>query len=360
MDRAVAGFHLHKPYNDFAITWSNSSFATVTPHNMSDIPPLATYSMPDASDHTNGTVDADAPFIALAHALELYVDDLVWQPTFHQFTDLPIELRCKVYTQHFLDDSQSLTTIEWPWLHWPGVFTRRQLQSRSSVPFLPALCLTSKDCLTEVLPFLISSLTLECQDSDTAMYFLENAAHLQTLEIDIAKGIRRLRILDMNGMRTVGSVFVEDVPNIDINMKIMVMNNRAASVCLNSFKGLREMRISFHAPIEYRLEHAPPTPIGITALFIYQYLTAFNPQSILDLKNLQKVDIYGSSGKENMCASNPARAVATFRDDVVANLRPLSFLARKLKDGFKAKRQEVKIRVCLRWGNKESEVTVVH
>lgn len=60
-------------------------------------------------------------FVELVHDLEPYVFEHLWEPTFHEFPDLPIELRDKIYEKHFLDNRGCLTTHTWSLLDWSRV-----------------------------------------------------------------------------------------------------------------------------------------------------------------------------------------------------------------------------------------------
>lgn len=82
-------------------------------------------------------------FDELLHALNPYIDELTWEPTFHQFEDLPIELRYKVYEQYFLDHDKTLSCTEATWQlsgqRYIFKLIHMTRSPRKSVPFLPTL-----------------------------------------------------------------------------------------------------------------------------------------------------------------------------------------------------------------------------
>jgi hypothetical protein len=54
----------------------------------------------DCTDDTITPGHAQAAFVEFTRALAPHVDDLLWQPVFHGFLDLPIELRYRIYEKH--------------------------------------------------------------------------------------------------------------------------------------------------------------------------------------------------------------------------------------------------------------------
>ncbi|KAF2633742.1 hypothetical protein BU25DRAFT_416907 [Macroventuria anomochaeta] len=126
-------------------------------------------------------------------------------------------------------------------------------------------------------------------------------------------------------------------------------DNRAVSMALDACQGLRQLRIGFHAPSEYRydqLDIPGAHPLNGVTLHISKYLDGFNPKSVVALKNLRNLTIYGTSGLQNACVVTlEAVEHPNFKKDIVENLRPVS----KIKEEFRAKGQNVGITALLYW-----------
>lgn len=113
---------------------------------MGNTVPLTTAPELSSVDGDDDTVVSDravTAFLELAQDLELYIDDLVWRPTFHRLVDLPIELRYQIYELYFDNDVRAFATMFWPDCYfWPSL-----LRKRKSAPYLPDLCLANKSFL---------------------------------------------------------------------------------------------------------------------------------------------------------------------------------------------------------------------
>ena len=102
---------------------------------MSDATPCAAKSEPERVSADEGISshhdELQSAFLELAHDLEPYVlEHLPWEPAFHRFPDLPIELRGKTYEEYYLDNEGCLTTSTSPALDWSPIFTIRNCESR--------------------------------------------------------------------------------------------------------------------------------------------------------------------------------------------------------------------------------------
>ena len=208
-------------------------------------------SEPDETDRTSigpSSSCTDAAFLELAHNLELYIEDILWRPTFHGFLDLPIELRYKIYEEYFSNNEGAVTTQSWSHVTWHLSEYRR----RASVQFLPRFCLASKVLLKEVASFLLTPMEFRFEHVGNLLYFLEAAAHFQTLKFNIAHHVRRLYVHDVNELRFAQTGFVNGSSFLHIDMLRTELANVSTSVALNNFQGLPELVLAFHAPVRLR------------------------------------------------------------------------------------------------------------
>jgi hypothetical protein len=107
-------------------------------------------------------VPADVPsnhscsaFLDLLNDIEPYIDDVTWQPIFHRFPDLPIELRYEIYELYFHSNRERALATK-NWAHYN--FSAEELHRRESSKFLPKFCTANKSCVEEAWVLLLSSL----------------------------------------------------------------------------------------------------------------------------------------------------------------------------------------------------------
>lgn len=324
---------------------------------MSDTAPPTMTSVPTEGDHANESIKQDqahTAFLELAHDLEPYINDLLWRPIFHQFMDLPIELRYMVYEEYFLNDSLALITKDWPELEWASAYIRNRVRKSKSAPFLPNICLASKFLLSEAGSFLLAAFTFEFDLTGELLYFLEMAGRFQTAGLNALHSIRKLCFTNANGLHLGQLIYFDHRETRKIDMERVKMSSSAINIALNTCHGLQKLYVQFFAPLQHRYRGMPRNLSSVRALSIGQYLGSFNLKSVLRLKRLQTIHIAGVSGRRNLYISDPTNNM-TLQADTIENLRPLSDLASKIKAGFRAKGQDVEVQTHLYWGNEEEE-----
>lgn len=323
-------------------------------HGMSETAPLPTALEPDITNrHNTDTCSehVDTAFSELAQALEPFIEDALAKPRFYKFEALPIELRYKIYEEHFLVNKGSLATQSWPHLTWQS----RELRTRTSAPFLPRLCLASKTLLREVGAFLLSSILFDFETTKLMQRFIKKTKRFRHTDLNIVRHIRKVIIRNVNHFSD--ALVTCDSDPLD---KEVAKSNLVASSLLPRFQNLYELYLTFYASMKFFSSELSLTDLStITALNVGDYLEKFGPRSILRLENIRRIEIRGVSGHAELCAlvSDPERY--TIEHDTVEKLRPLSELASKIKEGFKSKGQDVGVRTLLYWGQGEEELTTI-
>ncbi|KAF9697282.1 hypothetical protein EKO04_004788 [Ascochyta lentis] len=321
---------------------------------MGDTIPLRVSSDPDGIDLTNDRATSDhvdAAFLELVRDLELFVDEVLQKPTFHQLLDLPIELRYQIYQEYFLEDSRSLTTRTWPELDWRRINFDWTLDRRSSAPFLPSFCLVSKFLLKEIGAFLFATVTFKAHCPMALLQFLNLSMQRRFPGLDIANSIRKLKCYNINSKLRLTQLCANDPQNSCMEEDCIEMASMAISTALNSCGGLRELELHFNAPVRFLRDYMPPSsPRIIAALNISSCLDGcFNVNSVLALRDLRRLVIGGNSGQRSIEGYTFNFNMVIFEQDTVDQLRPLSRLAEKIKAGFTAKGQDVEVVTKLYW-----------
>jgi hypothetical protein len=326
-----------------------------------------TYTMecePGYDEHTNNEPSqkhADAAFLELARDLEEYIVDILTQPAFERFQDLPVELRYKIYEEYFLNDRHNLTTRDWPELDWTTIHHERVLNLRTSAPFLPALCFADKALLVEAGEFLLSALSMTFINPLSLMQFFQLAVSCRLPRLVITHNIRRLRFLDANGTAQAATVYLHDQRIRSYSPTSAEIANRAVMTALNSCKGLHELNLHFHTAVTCRFDHMPPVePPIITVDDIKSHLVGFNIKPLLALEELRTLTIFGYSGRATLCSHAPFDIdTAEYQDDTASRLQPLADIAQKVHDVFQARGQVVQITTRSYWGKDQVEVQTV-
>lgn len=137
-------------------------------------------------------------FDELVCALNPYIDDITTLPTFHRFTDLPLELRFNVYEQYFINDSRSLACSKWPDENGTARIQLRKPNGRrwsKAAPFLPAICFVDHAVNAEAVPFLIGSARCRIEEPYEAAWIFMKAG-----VSNILSKVRQLELSDTNGL----------------------------------------------------------------------------------------------------------------------------------------------------------------
>lgn len=328
---------------------------------MGNTVPLTTAPELSSVDGDNDTVISDravTAFLELAQDLELYIDDLVWRPTFHRLVDLPIELRYQIYELYFDDDVRAFATMFWPDCYfWPSL-----LRKVKSAPYMPDLCLANKSLLKEVGSFLLASLRFEFRSVPNMMHFFDKAAQFQSSELNIIQGIRELVQQDTNNCDSQHAICPSGQRTPTFNMTAIVLSNRSTSIALHMLQNITHLTLCFYAPVEVRRSKTIGGPPIFKALSIHEYLDGFNASSISRLKNLRSAEFLGYSGYQNVdrYAGIDLKDSNWVKDDEEC-LAPLVKMTLEVKMRPKARGQEVEVVTAMHYGkNSEGDCSVQH
>jgi hypothetical protein len=261
----------------------------------------------DADPREIGATQADA-FGALLRALKLFIDDLqlLLQPEFHRFMDLPAELRLQVYNHYCINDTKSLACHKWvsadklPTMTFHSV-SHGPYSSITSVPFLPDLCLVNQTIRAEAMIF-----------------------NLRTLEYGIG-------ILD----RTRAAFF---------HLKL----GTCSTIPLG--ENVLRLDLSYEQGIDYSTLMARCHNIQVLDLRL-DFERKLNVQSVLDLKNLQQVNVSGvGMPSADMVKTKGGYTFTSSEEDIRAAKAELTAgteVARQIKNGFESSHRKVQVQTTL-------------
>jgi hypothetical protein len=292
---------------------------------------------------------AEDDFLALLVAVCPYVDELVHQPTFHLFMDLPIEIRCLVYDQYLLDETKSVACRQWPYPE----FTRTDMaliqHKRDTSPFLPNLCFTSKTLRTEILPYVLGIAHFKIDDCVALGHMLVS---LYKSGLEIRCAMRKATLKDLNGQRN-RFLLESDEVRLREAYELAARSNEMYALAIPCLPQLRELSITFYAPL---MLMAPswdkPQQDLLRALSIKDYLASFDSEKIFALDELQKLSITGFSGVCNK-PDMIGRVDRVIDDGESDHLTAISDLARQMKEGFRARGRDVVVTARLQWAPSE-------
>ncbi|KAF1837339.1 hypothetical protein BDW02DRAFT_595661 [Decorospora gaudefroyi] len=297
--------------------------------------------------------DAQDGFRELLAALNPYVDELVHQPTFHHFLDLPVELRCLVHEQYFLDEKKSISCRNWPHLEFSQTFMDSIRHKRITASFLPNLCLTSKQLQGELFTCLLEAAHFEfanCNALGCVLLFLCSSA----MPLRLPLTLRKLSLKNLNGQRkrllfkAFNDLFLKE------SQELAQSGIECYTAVLPVFPRLRELTLEFYAPLMYMSrtwngdEQDP-----VHALSIKDYLGRVRLEPILGLQELQRVTIIGISGNCNKSDLVTLHGIKIIDDGKADHLTPISLLGGQIKEGFKAQNRNVAVTACLQYAPDE-------
>lgn len=253
-------------------------------------------------------VDAIDPGIVASHAA----------PTFHQFTQLPLEIRYQIYESYFHSSPEIVPGNKGIHLTQPRIVLCSQLPER---PFLPSLCLVNRALGEEVTSFLARTTIFDVwmrnlmtsRDVCPAQIFTRNL--IESSHQYIARNIRFLSFsLDrIDAHRDASTMFGAVHRSKTVLQRL-----------LSRLTGLRELKLVYVAPTHH-VAWMPPSSI-----YTPLHLEELDLSALSHLRNLRRVLI------AVRCEADRDVSVG----EKEAHLRAISERARQLK--FKL-RSEVKV-----------------
>jgi hypothetical protein len=269
----------------------------------------------DVDPREIGATQADA-FGALLRALKLFIDDLqlLLQPEFHRFMDLPAELRLQVYNHYCINDTKSLACHKWvsadklPTMTFHSV-SHGPYSSRTSVPFLPDLCLVNQTIRAEAMIFILRTLEygIGILDRTRAAFFHLKLGTCPT--IPLGENVLRLDMSCEQGIDH--STLMARCPNIQV-------------------LGLR---------------FSPQ-------LGDNNFVLNFNVQFVLGMKKLQQVNVGGQElALDNQFNTEPSSIIGTNAEEVYQSaktrLSAITNIAHRLKNGVDSSHRKVRVQTTL-------------
>ena len=315
----------------------------------------------DAIGHDGGDRERPDYFDTLLEVLNPFVDELLHQPEFHRFLDLPIELRCTVYEQYFLDNKQSIACKGWPTLQISRSFVRAYAKKKTTTAFLPNICFISKTLQPELLSCLLEQIHLIFEDPEACGGVCVMTAHKVEV-LRIVDNIRRVTVLSVNGQksqlicetaRTRGSAAVQSALRAR-------MVNVYLSHLLPVFPRLRDIELAFHAPLicehpDQARQHADrPKVIPIDA-----FMQDFDTPPILWLEELQRITIIGASGFYNRNNEMIRGNKKIEGDGKLEDVQIISEIAQQIRNVFKEKGRDVTVKTRLLYGEGKHDEVVL-
>jgi hypothetical protein len=287
-------------------------------------------------------------FMALLAAVGPYVNELVYQPTFHLFMDLPTEIRCLIYDQYFLDDTKPVACRHWPCLKFTPAYLDSIKHKRTTSPFLPNLCLTNKALRCELLPCLLGVAQVEFDDPKSIGLVLILLSPSKS-GVEVGSAIRKVSLEYLNSQRK-GLLLESNENSQRSSRKLAKYSSQMYGFVMPYLPRLRELSITFYAPIMVMTSSWNDHPRGsLRALPIQDHLGELKVEKIVALAELQKLSITGFGGVCNRTDQITRNGNAVINEGKADNLAAILGFGRKVKEGFKAKGQNVVVTVRLQW-----------
>jgi hypothetical protein len=285
------------------------------------------------------------PFMMLLQHLNPFIDESPSQREFHRFLDLPLELRYKVYEQHFLDNTKSTCTAYRPTLSMNDPAMLRNYKRQ----VLPDLCCVSKLLREELLKCLLDRMEVKLRDLFHLKLYAGRLSSGKMFEsFDL---FARFRTVTFRGLNS------EIVLCLYASWEfgIIEANNTTVTRLLPTFAGIRHLSVVLTSPLHLR-DHADH--ITYKTLSITNCLQGLDTASIVGLKELRKLTITGTTGFASL--GNPGRLQTPIEDDEnIEHLRSVSELAQQIKDGLKEHGRDVRVEVYLKYGKDLEEYSVL-
>jgi hypothetical protein len=276
--------------------------------------------MESASDKVDLPTDdeiARNPFGVLHH-----------RPVFHRFLDLPIELRYKVFEESILDEPGVVACR--PWNEVTSPWYSLSYGSR----FLPNICMTSRELMSEIVAFLTSSSTFDMGGTCEVKFICKRLSSISS--VHDFRAIRRLRFTDAN-FTSYSHIYHWATKAEGACLERAQEANELCTDIVAQLDDLKELTLRFYAPSK-----SYGNPRLVHAMSIGPFLNGFNTRCLLQQKNLRKVILSAKSSFKTDDGLSP------LQDDDAEKLRPVLDLGKQIKQGFEERGQggvEVQVRL---------------
>jgi hypothetical protein len=264
------------------------------------------------------------------------------EPAFHQFLDLPAELRYQVYEDYFHEEEKAAASLFWRNSCCRPKVTTRKGEDKWS--FLPDICFVSLSLRSESLSVLMTYLTLEIKSHDDS----DRMWKLAPAPTHGLRAIRKLRFTDFNGAAE---------SNIRPEHEQLAIYMAGASTALNSslifqlsscFGKIEELTLNFYARTMTNKSTRPTYAIPIN-----KFIERFDTPELLLLRNIRKIVITGQT-----CMESDYEHERSVQDDRVEHLQALREPAQRIKDAFSSEGRDVDVRLRLLYSGKCDETVL--
>ncbi|KAF2828386.1 hypothetical protein CC86DRAFT_192762 [Ophiobolus disseminans] len=118
--------------------------------------------------------------------LNVDVEGTQQEPTFHGFTALPLEIRYQVYEEYFHSDEKSQACYKWPHNAEPCIYPWGRIDKhwKSSLPFLPSLCLVNRRISEEASLLLLRTAEVRIDNVHYLEHFVNRLASSSSLSLE--------------------------------------------------------------------------------------------------------------------------------------------------------------------------------
>ncbi|OAL00744.1 hypothetical protein IQ06DRAFT_305650 [Phaeosphaeriaceae sp. SRC1lsM3a] len=310
--------------------------------------------------YDDASAGSEGPFFALLQDMSPYIDEVLAAPEFHRFLELPIELRCKIYEQYFIDNKNSIICKTWPYLRITRQFAVKQRSGKTAHALIPNLCLVSKALQDEQLDCLFSLLNFDFEDATTFEFGLAMIGGPMKLPC-LQNYIRNVSIRNVNGQhyRVVSTVARDGAAQE--TRKDCEEAMFSVSTLLRELPRVRQLSFEVCSPLWCRRQITNTSLIQKTwlqALPIAGYLGGFEILGVLTMKALTRLTIIGQAGHYN-CHPHVRSILANKDFGNTEHLQGVIDLARQIKDGFSKQNQDVLVEVRLMYGRGKEDVIIL-
>ncbi|KAF2115816.1 hypothetical protein BDV96DRAFT_56936 [Lophiotrema nucula] len=265
-----------------------------------------------------------------------YIDDVLEEPKFHRFRDLPLELRQEVYKQYLLNNRQSVC-VEWPniTLEETRMLYRFRRPGKKPRHLFPALCVVNNTTGAEVTLYLLQNAIFTFWEGKRIKPFV---AMLKDYRLgDFLSDVRRITLNDP------GSPCLKPVgyPQcVDYQMQHTLTP-------LGQFPQLRELILkpsdgffSVHRGFDLRTGRHFGDPLH----------KVFDLSPIIQFPNVRKVILWGSDDLELLEEGDVPQALVELGESLAALFMSVQRSAEvRVERSIREEEEIVEVTVCPSW-----------